>query len=208
MRKYLVALLCLAGASVTTPAFADGGLTFQIVGDTFSQPFTITNTSTGSETVVGFGVTLISPYGFDTVDGGFGNDPVPFSPNGASAALTGYTGPSSFADGASSLMFTFTDFQVGESFVWDIDVDHPDFLTVIGNQLIGSTGYADFSNGLRGLGTFQALGTNGSQFVITTFTPTPGVPEPATWAMMIGGVGMAGGALRRRRTVSTKVSFA
>jgi hypothetical protein len=33
------------------------------------------------------------------------------------------------------------------------------------------------------------------------------VPEPATWAMMVGGVGMVGGAMRRRR-VSTKVSFA
>jgi hypothetical protein len=33
------------------------------------------------------------------------------------------------------------------------------------------------------------------------------VPEPATWAMMIGGIGMVGGAMRRRR-VSTKVSFA
>ena len=32
-----------------------------------------------------------------------------------------------------------------------------------------------------------------------------GVPEPATWAMMIGGFGMMGGALRRR---SVKVSFA
>lgn len=32
------------------------------------------------------------------------------------------------------------------------------------------------------------------------------VPEPATWAMMIGGVGMVGGAVRRRR-VTTKVSF-
>jgi len=33
------------------------------------------------------------------------------------------------------------------------------------------------------------------------------VPEPATWAMMIGGFGMVGGAVRRRR-VSTKISFA
>jgi hypothetical protein len=33
------------------------------------------------------------------------------------------------------------------------------------------------------------------------------IPEPATWAMMIGGFGMVGGAMRRRR-VSTKVSFA
>ncbi len=34
------------------------------------------------------------------------------------------------------------------------------------------------------------------------------VPEPATWAMMIGGMGVVGGALRRRRSISTKVSFA
>ena len=33
-----------------------------------------------------------------------------------------------------------------------------------------------------------------------------GVPEPASWAMMIGGIGLAGGALRRRRV--PKLSFA
>ncbi|MBM6577730.1 PEPxxWA-CTERM sorting domain-containing protein [Microvirga sp. SRT01] len=35
-----------------------------------------------------------------------------------------------------------------------------------------------------------------------------GVPEPASWALMIAGIGAAGGALRRRRAVSTTVSFA
>lgn len=34
---------------------------------------------------------------------------------------------------------------------------------------------------------------------------TPAVPEPATWAMMIAGFGLVGGAMRRR---STKVAFA
>ena len=38
------------------------------------------------------------------------------------------------------------------------------------------------------------------------FVPTGVVPEPATWAMMIGGFGFAGGALRRRR--STKLAIA
>ncbi len=33
------------------------------------------------------------------------------------------------------------------------------------------------------------------------------VPEPATWAMMIGGFGLVGGALRRRRSVRTTVTF-
>lgn len=35
--------------------------------------------------------------------------------------------------------------------------------------------------------------------------PVPSVPEPATWAMMIGGLGLAGAALRRRKA---KVQFA
>lgn len=35
-----------------------------------------------------------------------------------------------------------------------------------------------------------------------------GVPEPATWAMMILGFGAVGGAMRRRRAVATKVRFA
>ena len=39
------------------------------------------------------------------------------------------------------------------------------------------------------------------------YTVAGAVPEPATWAMMIGGIGMVGGAMRRRK-VSTTVSFA
>ncbi|MBO9711884.1 PEPxxWA-CTERM sorting domain-containing protein [Sphingomonas sp.] len=43
----------------------------------------------------------------------------------------------------------------------------------------------------------------GSQVTITN-APAPAVPEPATWAMMIGGFALAGGAMRVR---SRKVSF-
>ncbi|RYE96095.1 MAG: PEP-CTERM sorting domain-containing protein, partial [Oxalobacteraceae bacterium] len=52
-------------------------------------------------------------------------------------------------------------------------------------------------------------GSEGGSYAGTlNFSPMGGaVPEPASWALMIAGVGMAGGALRRRR-VSTKVSFA
>jgi hypothetical protein len=34
-------------------------------------------------------------------------------------------------------------------------------------------------------------------------TTTPGVPEPATWAMLIAGFGLAGASLRRRRAPPT-----
>lgn len=45
-----------------------------------------------------------------------------------------------------------------------------------------------------------------SNFEVATVAAA--APEPATWAMMILGMGMAGGALRRRRKVATRVSFA
>jgi len=38
-------------------------------------------------------------------------------------------------------------------------------------------------------------------------TPSPSVPEPATWSMMIAGLGMAGAAMRGRKMVAS-VSFA
>lgn len=37
---------------------------------------------------------------------------------------------------------------------------------------------------------------------------TPGVPEPATWAMMMIGFGAMGAAMRRRSSVKTRVRFA
>jgi hypothetical protein len=40
---------------------------------------------------------------------------------------------------------------------------------------------------------------------LKTLTETPAVPEPATWAMMIGGLGIVGMSMRRRKTA---VSFA
>ena len=37
-------------------------------------------------------------------------------------------------------------------------------------------------------------------------SPPGGVPEPATWAMMLGGFGVAGGALRQRRAVRVAIA--
>ncbi|RYF21821.1 MAG: PEP-CTERM sorting domain-containing protein [Oxalobacteraceae bacterium] len=36
---------------------------------------------------------------------------------------------------------------------------------------------------------------------------TGAVPEPASWAMMIFGMGAVGGALRRRQKTTTRVAF-
>ena len=48
-------------------------------------------------------------------------------------------------------------------------------------------------------GTFGVI--DGSTLAGVTFAPT--VPEPATWAMMLGGFGLLGGAMRRSRRTTT-----
>lgn len=81
---------------------------------------------------------------------------------------------------------------------------------------LGSNFYDDINSGLKvwvdidstGAGweltlVKSSLSVNGS----TLPPPAPGVPEPAAWAMLIGGFGLAGAALRRKRT-STAVRFA
>jgi hypothetical protein len=62
--------------------------------------------------------------------------------------------------------------------------------------------------------SFTITGAGTNAFASTVFdnirfgsAATPAVPEPATWAMMIGGFGMVGGAMRYRRR-KTSVSFA
>lgn len=61
-----------------------------------------------------------------------------------------------------------------------------------------------YSNG-QGPATYQfysrANGANAGNFALTQVGG--GVPEPASWALMIGGFGLAGAALRRRRAAVT-----
>lgn len=48
--------------------------------------------------------------------------------------------------------------------------------------------------------SIQGLGVKFDNISVTgeALAPTPGVPEPTTWAMMIGGFGLVGASLRRR----------
>jgi len=204
----LAGLACAMTMSIAAPAQADGNLFFLIDGDTFTQPFAITNNSTAGETILEFGFNLAGTgVVFDPVDfGPPGNNTLgtPFQPLGGSDATTGLVNPVTVVDGSTFFSMDFTNFDVGETFSWLLDVDPADPLaptpTIFGNDLIGALVYVDFSNGLRGSGLIEAVAGNddAGQLVIRTFTPTPEIPEPSTWAMMITGFGLTGAALRRR----------
>ncbi len=51
--------------------------------------------------------------------------------------------------------------------------------------------------------SYGNVGNTGGALV-TTFSTVGGVPEPATWAMLILGFGVVGGAMRRRQRVSVR----
>lgn len=81
---------------------------------------------------------------------------------------------------------------------------------------LGSVNYVSVN--LRGLENADSFNVVGNRLNIDWTASRPGdyvrvltataVPEPATWAMLIGGFGMVGGAMRRRRKMTTNVSYA
>lgn len=86
--------------------------------------------------------------------------------------------------------------------------------TVVGQQYTLSFWLANPSSGSpysqtgNGIDVLAYAGADlpGGTIIITPAPPPPSVPEPATWATMVGGFGLIGGALRRRRRIS--VNFA
>jgi hypothetical protein len=65
----------------------------------------------------------------------------------------------------------------------------------------GTPGFQTFTFNRTGLVslTFQAVTTNEVQADNFVLNAAAGVPEPAGWTLMLGGFGLMGGALRRRR---------
>lgn len=71
-------------------------------------------------------------------------------------------------------------------------------------------GFYDTANTYTSISFLNSSGSDGFGFddlsVGSVTQVMPAVPEPATWAMMIGGFGMVGGSMRRRRAV--RVAYA
>jgi hypothetical protein len=144
------------------------GLLFLISGNTFGQPFSITNTSQPGIQLTSFNLDL-SPAGvvWDTVEPGAS---LPFQPQGGSDLLTGLQTingnpwPNALPGGGlpddqGVIDMTYTNFDATETFSWLADVDLAGFgaSPVFGNDLIGSTVTVAFSDGSVILGALFAV---------------------------------------------------
>ena len=172
------AAIQVAGGIVTGGTTATAGLTFLIDGDTFDEGFSITNSSSPGINVTAFQLDL-SPIGFSfdtnsvTSDGSAG---VAFAPRDGSDLTTGLT-PEVVPDNATSFTLDFSDFQPGETFTWNIDVDATPGgdESVGGNDLIGATATIDFSDGTRLIGMLMPVDGNAdaANFEVTEVTTVP-----------------------------------
>lgn len=169
---------------------------------------------------------VYNPPPFESISGGTDNG-IPGSPgsgsvtvNGVSASIAG--GAISFLSRGQSSIGTFVyDHEVagdvetygGISAHLNYGAGPPggDFTTNFHGDCLG----VDTCYGVFNFGSFINLPNHGSEtyytdsgkFLISTFDitggtdPVSGVPEPATWAMMLVGFGMAGATVRRRRAL-------
>ncbi|MFI4966753.1 MAG: PEPxxWA-CTERM sorting domain-containing protein [Caulobacterales bacterium] len=185
MRKYVVVAALTLGLGFGTAASA--AVVTHIVGaDVLGSPYTF-NLGTAGFTFGVTGGSLFSDSTVQTSGSGqilslgapFYDPPRPssfFVDRGSESVGPGSGLFTSFATPA-DIPFSSTDSLVGFSF-GDTDGTHYGYAEVAGANF---TGYR-----------FET--TAGAS------VPFAAVPEPASWALMIGGFGMVGGLLRRRRT--------
>ena len=104
--------------------------------------------------------------------------------------ISGSVGSSGDAD-YFKIIVPFVGFISGGSLTWN---------PVYPNNPITTADGSTFSVSFQDLEGIQ-VGKHVADYVTIT-ADSVAVPEPATWALMIGGFGMAGGMLRRRRAIA------
>lgn len=159
------------------------GLTFFVDGSTFGLPFTVTNNSSAAN-LTDFTFDISTNNFFPDANFDTDSPPVqtvsaagPFTPSNGTEVTTGLltvngtTNPPGWAipDESQVMTATFGDFNPSEDFQWTVDLDQTfgGDEGYSGDQLIGSTVTANFSNGGTLTGTMQAVAgfPQASQFV-------------------------------------------
>jgi hypothetical protein len=113
-----------------------------------------------------------------------------------SAAVDGLTFETSGYDGASNLFVS----GIGAGGAFATSFNNGGGFDTLFIDLTAFSGITSLS-----LSTDDPAGVAYNAF---TFQASGAVPEPASWALMIAGAGVAGGAVRRRSSVKTSISFA
>lgn len=205
--------------SACIAALACGMADAAIVNVTYSGTVLYGYDNTGQFGMVGdlTGASFVTKYLFDTSKGYVGDDGnVAYAYGGSaygldSPAISGsiaINGSSPVAIGGDAAAEIYRDREAGfseqysylgagDSYIYNDVYDYAD------RPFGGATFNGDVS-GLSGSGYFQIANNSAyGGLTATHLTVSSGsVPEPASWAMMVGGFGMLGGAMRRRQRTS------
>lgn len=214
MKKFAVAACAILMAGSANAAIFAGNITFSsptnnngltVSSGTNPTLFATNNLNVGQSQLLNNAITLNSsfPAGWTCGLGCSATDSI-------NLAFT-FTSPSPAAfnqgGGVSETVFSFTGFLNNGAVSW-ANADNWDLNGFYARNLVtfadGASAYVDIYN------TF--MDTSGSNMsagidvrIRNLANPTPAVPEPATWGMMIAGLGLVGASMRRR---AARVTFA
>ena len=183
---------------------SDSGINIDSILWEFESPIFIDSAS-GSPGFGGFRDYMVSPA---ATYGGTGAGEFEITVLANSDTLTGYTGPVSFADGATSLFLTFNDFAPGEAFgFWtDLDTTNNTKGRIGSSDFNGSKTTITFSDGSILDYTWVLPDNSGRSFYAQAEIPGGGgggggaVPEPMTF-LLFGSGGVLGAFLRKKKQI-------
>ena len=158
----------------------------------------------GAHTSISLGGVLGLLDSWDSTDGSPAPDLLEVLINGSVVAtLTANNASGSVTNAAGGNIIALHDQVDTHAFYSDtlVDFTNSPWATFAHSGSNLTVGFRAAGNGWQG-GTDESWGLD--NFSVTATNATSGVPEPATWAMMVMGFGAVGGALRSRRKATLR----